>query len=256
MPSSSPEDQQRLRERLGERRVRRHHQRLTAALERQPAARIEHVAVAAASDQRRLAEASRDRERLVREREHAERSLVGTAREQPPARGARAARPAPRRCSARSRAARVRFRARAAAAASGRAPSPSRCRRGRRRRPRCASATRAAIDPDLIGADQRPRSRDLAGARRHARLSGARPERDQRPHRHVERPLREARVRDRRREDPRQLGIHRDRRRAPPRGSASRDRWPGRSARATRRGAPRRANSSASVARARGASRA
>ena len=237
MPSSSPRIKSALRERLGERRVRRHHQRLAAALERQPAARIEHVAVAAASDQRPLAEAARDRERLIREREHAERALVGTAREQPPARG-------PGRRAQRPDAAlpEVEQRALDSALAQQRQHAVE--------RPALRDAAEVdrdallrerharRLDPDLVGADQRPRPRDLARARRHARLPGARPERDQRPHRHVERAPREARVADRRREDPRQLGSTVDRA-APGRAVQPRElARPDRRASAPRPGAP------------------
>ena len=67
------QDQQRLRERFRARAVARQHRGDPLALERRAAARVDHVAVAAAVDLRELAEAARDRERLVAELDGAAR---------------------------------------------------------------------------------------------------------------------------------------------------------------------------------------
>ena len=112
--------------------------------------------------------------------------------------------------------------------------------------PSRASDTPEASTRIWLGADPRPRPRELSRARRHARLSGARPERDQRPHRHVERAPRVSReYADRRLEDLRQLGIDGDADRARPPGSTARARCSDRRASSPRPASRASAKSSA-----------
>src|SRR5262249_49337687 len=83
--------EQRLRERLRERGIGGHDERLASARERFAAARIEHVAIAPAAYLVPLPERRGNRERSIAQREDAHEATVGAAREQAPALGVRRA---------------------------------------------------------------------------------------------------------------------------------------------------------------------
>jgi hypothetical protein len=208
-PLLLPEDQERLAQGLGQRRVRGDDQRLSAARDRPSRAGIEDVPVTAVPDLHPLAQAPGDRERAVPQADHPEEVLARAADQQAPTLAPRRRPQSPgaalaevEQGTADAPGAQPRQHAiegvalRDAAEVHGRAG------------PRQLDAA-VFVDAQRLRADAATRPREIRGPGQRAAGGGGGPQREQRTHGHVEAPARQARVGDGSAQDLRDLRIDR-----------------------------------------------